>query len=52
VDNIRSTLDNRNSCIRTRDNRPRFRLKPERQFVSPEPEPVRLLPMEAKEVFS
>lgn len=28
------------------------RLKPERQLVLPEPKPVRLLPMEVKEVFS
>ena len=30
----------------------RRRLKPERQLVLLEPEPVRLLPMEVKEVFS
>ncbi len=41
----------------TRDNRSRSRflrsrLKPERQLVLLEPEPVRLLPMEIKEVFS
>ena len=30
----------------------RFRLKPERRLVLPEPKPVRLLPMEVKEVFS
>lgn len=40
-----------------RDNRPLprlllSRLKPERQLVLPEPEPVRLLSMEVKEVFS
>src|SRR4029453_4541295 len=39
------------------DNRSRFRLlrcrlKPERQLVLPESKPVRLLPMEVKEVFS
>jgi hypothetical protein len=45
--NIRN---NRNSCIGMLGTR--LRLKPERQLVSPEPEPVRLLPMEVKAVFS
>jgi hypothetical protein len=47
----------RSCCNDIRDNRSRFRLlrrrlKPERQLVLLEPEPVRLLPMEVKEVFS
>ena len=49
--------DIHSSCIGMRGNRIRFRLvrprlKPERQLVSWEPEPVQLLPMEVKEVFS
>src|SRR5262249_25679820 len=55
VGNIRSNPDNRNSCIGMRGNQfplLRFRLKPARQIVSPAPEPVRLLLMEVKEVFS
>ena len=43
VDNIHSTLGNRNS---------RPRLRPERQLVLPEAEPAQLLLMEVKEVFS
>ena len=47
----------RSSRIGTRGNRIRFRRgrfqpKPERQPLLPAPEPVRLLPMEVKEVFS
>jgi hypothetical protein len=47
-------IRNRND-IRDNRSRPRLllsRLKPERQLVLLEPEPVRLLPMEVKEVFS
>ena len=55
--NSRNSPDTRNSCIGTPGNRIRFLLlrllpKPERQLVLPEAEPVRLLPMEVKEVFS
>jgi len=52
-----STLDSRTSCIGRPGNRIRFPLlpllpKPVRQLDLPEPKPVRLLPMEVKEVFS
>ena len=47
---IRSRNDIRDSRSRFRRLRPRS--KPERQLVLLEPEPVRLLPMEVKEVFS
>src|SRR5439155_17620778 len=60
--NMDSPRNSRNSCLgnnRTcmRDNRIRFRLlrprrKPVHQLVLPGPEPVRLLSMEVKEVFS
>jgi hypothetical protein len=50
IPGIRSHNDIRGNRIRPR--LLRSRLKPERQLVLPEPEPVRLLPMEVKEVFS
>ena len=50
IPGIRSRNDIRDSRSRFRRLRPR--LKPERQLVLLEPEPVRLLPMEVKEVFS
>src|SRR5438552_6356986 len=50
--NSRNTLGSRNNCNGRPGNRIRYRRTPERQLVSPEPEPVRLLPMEVKEVFS
>ena len=57
VGNTQNIPDIRSSRNDMRDNRRRFRLlrprlKPERQLVWLEPEPVRLLPMEVKEVFS
>ena len=57
VGNNHRIPDIRSSCTGMLGNqiRPRLlrsRLKPERKFVLPEPEPVRLLPMEVKEVFS
>jgi hypothetical protein len=56
-DNTRYIPGSRNSSTGMRGNRIRLRLlrrrlKPERQLVLLEPEPVRLLPMEVKEVFS
>ena len=50
IPGIRSRNDIRDYRIRPR--RLLSRLKPERQLVLLEPEPVRLLPMEVKEVFS
>ena len=50
IPGIRSRNDIRDNRSRFRLRRPR--LKPERQLVWLEPEPVRLLPMEVKEVFS
>ena len=55
-DNTRYIPDSRNSRTGMQGNRIRLRLlrrrlKPERQLVLLEPEPVRLLPMEVKEVF-
>ena len=57
VGNSHNSPGNRNCCTGRPGNRIQFlllqfRLKPERQLVLPELEPVRLLPMEVKEVFS